>query len=394
MENLQDELTQLLNKTEWSHHEKEWLLKYLEGSDTEQLRKLLEHQFEVGKDEGKQLPDDVTSQMLQNIHERIGAVKRINKASIVKMWTLRIAVASLMGFLVLSTYTWLTKERKGEIVKIEENSKPQTSSIDPGGNKAILTLADGSSIVLEENENGLVTRQGNTKVIKIDGKLVYNSAGANNNEVFYNTITTPVGGQYQIELPDGSRIWLNSGSSIRFPTAFVGKERRVEIKGEAYFEVEKNAEMPFRVKVNDAEVEVMGTSFNVMAYGDEAALKTTLLEGKVKFTSGQLHSILKPGQQTQLTKDGRLKVISEVNTDEVVAWKNGMFDFEGADIESLTRQLSRWYDVEMVFDKKIDDHFYAEIPRNTKLQDVLKALELTGKVRFAIKGRKIIVTAH
>jgi ferric-dicitrate binding protein FerR (iron transport regulator) len=252
-------------------------------------------------------------------------------------------------------------------------------------------LADGSTIILDNVQNGTLAQQGNTKVIKEDGKLAYNLTSTGINEVLYNTISTPRGGQYQVDLPDGSRVWLNAASSLHFPTAFVGKERRVEITGEAYFEVAKNKAQPFIVSVNGAEVQVLGTHFNVMAYNDENAIKTTLLEGSVKFVNGSTSSLLKPGQQSQLSENGQVKVVSNVDVDAVTAWKNGNFDFQGEDIETVMRQLSRWYNVDVVYRNKPDELFYAEIPRNTKLSDVLKALELTGKLRFGIEGKKIIV---
>lgn len=391
MENPKDKITQLLNKAEWTDNEKQWLLKYLENTDAEELRNVMLQQFEDEKNQPEKVEMEISKKMLHNIHERIGVVKRINKALIVKMWIRKIAAASVIGLLVLSTYLWLTSDTKKEIAKTQVNNKPYKNDKLSGGDKAVLTLADGSKIVLDGAQNGVLTQQGNTKVLKLNGKLAYNPINAKSNEILYNTISTPRGGQYQIELPDGSQVWLSAASSLHFPTAFVGKERRVEVTGEAYFEVAKNAAMPFIVKVNDAEVQVLGTHFNVMAYSDETALKTTLLEGKVKFVNGGINSILKPGQQSQLTKNGQVKVVSGVDVAEVVAWKNGIFDFEGADIESVTRQLSRWYDVEIVYDKKIDDLFYAKIPRSTKLTDVLKALELTGKVRFKIEGKRIIV---
>ncbi len=391
MENLKDEIARLLNTAEWTDDEKQWLLRYLENTDAEELRDVMEHQFEDEKNHPEQVDLEISKKMLQNIHERIGAVKQINKAPIVKMQIRKIAAASVIGFLVLSTFLWLKSDTKKEIAKTHINNKPYKNEVSPGRNKAVLTLADGSAIVLDDAQNGTLTQQGNTKVLKFNGKLAYNSTNEGSNEILYNTISTPRGGQYQVELPDGSQVWLNAASSLHFPTAFAGKERRVEVKGEAYFEVAKNTAMPFIVKVNSAEVQVLGTHFNVMAYKDEAALKTTLLEGKVRFVNAGINSILKPGQQSQLAKNGQVKVVSDVDVDEVVAWKNGIFDFEGADIESVTRQLSRWYDVEIVYDRKIDDLFYAKIPRNTEVTDILKLLELTGKVHFEINGRSIIV---
>jgi ferric-dicitrate binding protein FerR (iron transport regulator) len=307
--------------------------------------------------------------------------------SILKWIGIAASVAGLIG-LSIFFYTRLGSEK--EAAKNEAHTKP-VNDVTPGGNKAVLTLADGSTIVLDDAQNGKLAQQGNTKVIKLNGKLDYNASGSSAKEILYNTIATPRGGQYQIELPDGSQVWLNAASSLHFPTVFAGKERRVEITGEAYFEVAKDKSMPFIVKVNNAEVQVLGTHFNVMAYSDEAAVKTTLLEGSVKFVSQNNSTVLKPGQQSQLAKDGQVKVANEVDLDKVMAWKNGLFKFGGEDIETVCRQLARWYDVEVVYNQRPDDLFYADIPRNTSLADAFKALELTGKVHFKIEGRKVIV---
>jgi transmembrane sensor len=309
-----------------------------------------------------------------------------------KFFTLvRIAAAAcIIGVIAFGTLLLIRSEPKKEIAR-SKNSKPNKNDIPPGGNNALLTLADGTTIVLDVAQNGVLAQQGNTKVIKLNGKLDYSANSSATKEIVYNTISTPRGGQFQVELPDGSQVWLNAASSLRFPTSFVGKVRRVEISGEAYFEVAKNKAMPFIVRVNDAEIQVLGTHFNVMAYNDEATLKTTLLEGAVKFVKEGINTMLKPGQQSQLTKEGQLKVVNDVDLTKVVAWKNGFFDFEGSDLETVAKQLSRWYDVEVIYDRKIDDLFYAKIPRNTKLSVVLKALELTGKVHFQIQGRKIII---
>jgi ferric-dicitrate binding protein FerR (iron transport regulator) len=265
------------------------------------------------------------------------------------------------------------------------------NDVSPGNNKAILTLADGSSIILDDARDGAITQQGGTKVIKIGGKLAYHTTG-NSSEIEYNTITTPRGGQYQVELPDGSRVWINAASSLRFPTAFTGNERRVEINGEAYFEVAKNKSMPFIVKVNDAKVEVLGTHFNINAYDDEGIMTTTLLEGSVKFVSSDKISILKPGQQSQLSKDGQVKLINDVDIDKVMAWKNGLFVFDNSDLETVMRQLSRWYDIDVVFrTRNVATSFVGEIPRTSKLSDILKVFELASKLQFEIAGKKVIV---
>ncbi|MDQ3842823.1 MAG: FecR family protein, partial [Bacteroidota bacterium] len=190
------------------------------------------------------------------------------------------AAASVIGLLILGTYFWFNRGEHKEVAKTDVNKKDYQRDVPPGGDKAILTLADGSTIMLDEAQNGTLTQQGGTKVMKLGGKLTYNSPtfGGGKGEALYNTLSTPRGGQYQVALPDGSQVWLNAASSIHFPAAFAGKERRVEITGEAYFEVAKNKDMLFIVSISGAEVQVLGTHFYVMAFKEEEAVKTTLLE--------------------------------------------------------------------------------------------------------------------
>jgi len=208
----------------------------------------------------------------------------------------------------------------------------------------------------------------------------------------YNMLVTPRRGQYQLVLPDGSKVWLNAASSIRYPVAFIGNERRVQITGEAYFEVTHNATMPFIVEKGDMRVEVLGTHFNVNAYNDESAIKTTLLEGKVKIVNRQ-SAILKPGQQAILTAGSRLTILDKTDVEDVVAWKNGLFHFESSEIKTVMRQIARWYDVDVVYERTTvnNDPMFVEISRNTRLSDVLKALEESGSAKFSIQGKTIIV---
>jgi ferric-dicitrate binding protein FerR (iron transport regulator) len=270
-------------------------------------------------------------------------------------------------------------------------------SILPGGNKAVLILADGTSIILDNASNGIIASQGSTKVIKLNtGQLVYNSTDGAAVSVSYNTLTTPLGGQYQVTLQDGTIVWLNSGSSLKYPTAFISAERRVEIKGEAYFEVAKNPHQPFKVKINRSsgeggEVEVLGTHFNINAYEDEPTVRTTLLEGIVKVNRSTGTSQLKPGQQLQLNNAGQVKILNDVVLEETVAWKEGRFQFENADIGYVMRQIARWYDIEVAYKGDITRHFGGTISRNVNVSSVLKMLELTGEVNFKVAGKKIIV---
>lgn len=304
----------------------------------------------------------------------------------------RYAAAAAVVLVFLSVYfIYNSTTKQSALTNIPTQKQRFKNDVLPGTNIAILTLADGSTIVLDDEANGALATQGSTKVLKFNGKVSYETEQQSPQEILYNTIQTPRGGQYQVILPDGSAVWLNAASSIRFPTAFQGHDRKVEITGEVYFEITKNKFKPFIVSVNNSQIEVLGTHFNVMAYGDEAMLKTTLLEGSVKFVNGNTTKILVPRQQLQLKKDGVVAVADDVDVDDVMAWKNGVFHFEGQDIGAVTRQLSRWYDLDVEYRKQVNDLFYAEMPRNTKLSDALKALELTGKVHFEIEGKKIIV---
>ena len=368
----------------------EWLLDYLKNSDNVELKMIMQQRFANDSASSATMSKQVSEKLLKAIHDKIGGEKAKPISPVVSLRKIAMA-ASIAGLIVITAILLINKNTFAPIVKTQSNEHKFKNDVEPGGNKATLTLADGSVILLDDAKNGTLTQQGNAKVIKLDGKLLYDVASDNTNQVVYNTISTPKGGQYQLELPDGSLVWLNATSSVRFPTAFIDKERRVEITGEAYFEVSKDPGKPFIVSVNDAEVQVLGTYFNINAYNDEEEVKTTLLEGSVKFVNVNSSAILKPGQQSQLTKNGEVKVANNVDVEEVVAWKNGRFNFDNAGIESVMRQLSRWYDVEVDYNGKTDDLFIAEMRRDIKLSDALKALELTGKVKFEIDGKKIIV---
>lgn len=393
MTNQSKQIKKLLEQSEWTAEEKQWLLNLLENPDDASLKEVMQEFFSENIKSGNPIDPVISEKLLNSIHHKINFSQKQKKTKLIRMWTLRIAAACFVGFMALSVFWWLKNDSKQPATQMQVSSKQYKTDVQPGGNKALLTLADGSTIILDSAQNGALSTQGNIRIIKLDdGQLAYNRDGArSSSKVLYNTISTPKGGQYRLTLADGSQVWLNAASSIRFPASFTGKERRVEITGEVYFEVAKNQSMPFIVSVNDAEIQVLGTHFNVMAYKDEATLETTLLEGSVKFMKDDNAAMLKPGQQLQLTEKGQFKVASGVDLTKVVAWKNGFFDFEGLGFETIARQLSRWYNVEVVYNRKIDDLFYAEIPRNTKLSDVLKALELTGKIHFEIEAKKIIV---
>jgi transmembrane sensor len=268
--------------------------------------------------------------------------------------------------------------------------------ITPGGNKARLTLADGSTIVLDSTSKGVIAQQGVTRVSKtIEGKLEYIAQEKSHqltNQQF-NTITTPNGGQYQVVLPDGSTVWLNAASSIQFPTQFSANERRVVITGEVYFDVKKDATKPFRVKFGNTEVEVLGTSFNIMAYTNEAATQTTLIEGAVKLKNGKENRKLTPGQQGTIQDNGSV-TIQSVDTEEVTAWKQGLFYFREADVATVMKQVARWYDIEVQFEKgssgKAQKQFTGKVARNVKIEELLDMLHYAG-VEYRIADRKVTI---
>ncbi len=263
----------------------------------------------------------------------------------------------------------------------------------PGGNKAILTLADGTKVELDTASNGTVTKQGNITVIKLDGQLAYNVEGNLAREAVYNTITTPKGGQYRLLLADGSKVWLNAASSLRFPTTFTSKERRVELTGEGYFEVAHNTEKPFYVSVREMDVKVLGTHFNINSYQDDEVIRTTLLEGSVFVSSKKIKraAVLKPGQQA-LLNGVQLDVKKDIDTEVIMAWKNGKFNFDGDNIQTVMRQLEKWYDVQVEYRGDITtEEFVGVISRNVNLSEILNMLEKTNAVDFELKGKKIIV---
>ncbi len=304
------------------------------------------------------------------------------------------AAACILLFLVPFAYFHI-RNKKNKPETLTHQKKPVKHDVAPGGNKALLTLSDGSTIALNDAKNGILTKQGTTRLNKAkDDQLVYvaSAPGAAKAVVVYNTISTPRGGQFQVVLSDGSKVWLNASSSITFPTSFTKGERRVSITGEVYFEITKNKALPFRVESGQQTVEVLGTHFNINAYADENSIKTTLVEGSVKVFKGNKMVVLKPDQQSEIPRSGPDRIdINTVDTDDILAWKNGNFVFENADIPFIMRQASRWYNVNIKYDGEVSErHFTGSISRNVNLSELLKMLKYTG-VDFTIEDQTIIV---
>lgn len=242
----------------------------------------------------------------------------------------------------------------------------------------------------------MLAQQGDVNVMKLsDGQIVYNPMDIqeHNGEVMYNTLTNPRGSKpVKIVLAEGSKVWLNTESSLRYPTAFTGTERKVEITGEAYFEVAHNDAMPFRVSVNAMEVEVLGTHFNINSYQEEKETRTTLLEGSIKVKAGSVSRIIKPGEQARVHHNSKQALlISSPDIAEVMAWKEGRFSFSNADLETIMREMARWYNVEVEYKDQIKDRYTVNVSRDVPVSQLFQFIEMSGGVHFEVKDRKIVV---
>ncbi|NQX39367.1 protein of unknown function [Pedobacter steynii] len=354
---------------------------------TPQINDLLDHTWKE-TDPAKGLSESKVNSILNHI------LTNHPKPVTRKISWYRYAAAAL-AFITVSAGLYLYSLNNRSDIK-QQNGSVYVNAIPAATNKATLKLANGSTINLDKASNGEIAEQSGVTVTKTgDGKLVYEISKAAVATSGFNTITTPRGGVYQVNLPDGTRVWLNAASSLKYPAAFNGRERKVELSGEAYFEVAK-MKIPFLVKTAQQEVAVLGTHFNINAYTDEGKTKTTLFEGSVRVALADQQAsksvrsqILAPGQQSTVGSN-RLNV-SAVDLDEALAWKNGYFQFNEENLVNIMKQLSRWYDVDVRFEgKPSEELFLLKVPRTLGLSDVLKILATNG-INFKIEGRTLIV---
>jgi transmembrane sensor len=338
----------------------------------------------------RELKDVTDKEMLGLIYQQILMAREtpVVKLPFYKRRWVAVA-ASVILILTVGTLAILSNKKNGTD-KSALARHEQVNDVGPGQYKARLTLADGSTIILDSAAAGELTRQGGTVVINKDGQLVYSYRPGNKaGETLYNTLSTARGETYATVLGDGSKVWLNAASSIRFPVSFSGNERRVTITGEAYFEVAHDAAKPFHVTVNGMDVQVLGTHFNINSYADEGVIKTTLLEGSIKVAVAGNRLMVKPGQQAQV-QNNNIRLVSNADTDAVMAWKNGFFAFEGTDIKKLMTELSRWYDIEVIYRGMPDATFTGKIDRSLTLSQLLQGLA-DAKVNYKIEGKKLII---
>jgi len=377
--------------------------KFLSGKCTEEEKRLLDNYFDEIKlldDEWEDVLGDkqlIEKSILDRINKEAGigdpssfrpAIVIMVKHSWLKYAATFLIFITIAGLLSLQYWFHLRKQSND----LSINKK---SLIKPGVNLAFLTLANGTSIVISNKTNGIIARPAGVKINKVsDSVLAYTSTGNQQRNAYPDTnlLTVPQGGIFQTVLSDGTKVWLNSATTLKYPVAFAGSERRVTLSGEAYFEVAKNKHMPFKVCVNGMDIQVLGTHFNVMAYRDEGMVKTTLLEGSVKLKSQTGKALLIPGQQGIYAAHKPDFDIKPVSTADIVAWKDGYFIFDNVPLHDIMKSISRWYNVDVFFKDNINSNsFGGTISRYEDIRVVLKALEETGSVHFKIEGRRVIV---
>ncbi|WP_419800943.1 FecR family protein [Mucilaginibacter sp.] len=321
-----------------------------------------------------------------------------NQSQNIKLYNRTWFKAAAVLLVVFAIGLIVFQKHPAEMVANKHNLHPgKNTVILPGSTKAILTTDDGKELVLNQTSNGVVVKNRNTQVLKTrNGQIVYNSSKSKPSiiqQVRYNTLTTPKGGEYQVILADGTKIWLNAASSITYPTTFDGKDRRVKLSGEAYFEVAKNVHQPFYVNTGNGEIRVLGTHFNISAYPDDETTSTTLLEGSILITKHQSSYLLKPGQQANIGYQSDDIEVTEAKTDEVMAWKNGYFIFNDESIAGIMKKVARWYDVDVQLLGSVDaQKFGGTFHRSKTIAELLHYLEKIGNIHFSITGRRITVT--
>lgn len=335
---------------------------------------------------------DVTEdpQLRETLFERIleQREKPVRRIPLYRRWGWAAAILLVVGGSVCF-YNTTRNNEKDLIVQDQKHNK----DILPGSNKALLTLSDGTVITLDSAANGAIAQQGNSSVVKLaNGEIRYEVNGIAQNKVMMNTMATPKGGQYQLTLPDGSKIWLNAASSISYPAVFTGNERKIKVSGEVYMEVAKDARKPFFVDVDGrSTVQVLGTSFNINSYANEGNIKTTLVDGSVKVLSHGRHVTLQPGQQAVIagnTDDIRLQ---PANIDRVLAWKNGFINFESGSFQEVMRQIERWYDIDVKVEGSMPPaSIEGRMDRGVQLSDLMVLLNNFG-IHTRLEGRTLIL---
>lgn len=364
--------------------------KYLSGTATEEEKLLLESWYQPNSELEVYISEG-TENTEQDLHDKI--LNRLRATTqqqpapvkLMPLWKKMVAAAAVLAVVSAGTWYLLHTNKKEAPKEMAQQTEPL-----PGFEQAILTTSDGRKIELGKSGHSNIDEQNGVTINNNGSQLSYTS-GSTGSTVFFNTLEVPRKGIYSIQLADGTKVWLNSLSSLKYPTSFPGKERRVSIKGEAYFEVAKNQQQPFIVDVEGGqEIEVLGTAFNVNAYANENMISTTLLSGAVRVKAGKAAQMLAPGQQAQLS-NAKIQLINDIDASDAVSWKNGNFVCNGKDLKAILRQVMRWHDIEVEYQGNIQPELFAgTISRNMNLSELLKVLEITG-VHFSLRGRQLTV---
>ena len=370
-------------------HLKDLIQRYLKGNASPEEVEALHEWYDSFDDSEVPLPvepGEDRRMLEQRLLNRLKPVMQPPKVKRIPFWRYAAAAALLALVAVAGKIGWQHRYPSPQKNIMADNTAATDKP--PANKKAMLTLADGSTITLDDAANGALGKQGGANIIKKEkGQLAYQAADANG-AVVYNTLTVPRGGQYQLVLPDGTNVWLNSATSLRYPTSFRGAERKVILQGQAYFEIAANATQPFKVQANEMEVVVLGTRFDMMAYADEPTINATLVDGKIKVQD----KILRPGQQAVLALSGHQLTVRDADVNKIMAWKNGLFVFNNMDLPTILREIARWYDVEIVYQSAPGKELYGGgISRNLNLSAVLHVLEENGTNHFKTDGNKVVV---
>ncbi|NII81359.1 MULTISPECIES: FecR family protein [unclassified Pedobacter] len=374
------------------------LEKYLAGKSTRKEEALLDEYYKrLEAMSDVSLSDEqeyaLKASILEKIGSRIDLPEEQPKQTLKRSYRIWYAAASILIMIAVGSF-FIRRDKKTQIVSQVPNAAKQ--DIRPGSNKAVLTLSNGAQIVLTDPHAGVLAKEGATEIIKKEnGELVYNlgdKATGQSTQPVYNTITVPRGGQYQLVLSDGSKVLLNAASSLTYPAEFNGRYRNVELKGEGYFEVAKNTSRPFIVKANDVEVRVLGTHFNISAYGDDADITTTLIEGSVSMNKGKQTKLLAPGQQGISAYTNSEISVQHANIEQVMGWVKGNFVFKDLNIKEVMKIASRWYDIEVEYRGNVQSKkFGGTTSRFSNITELLDYMKITGGVNYKIEGRRVIL---
>lgn len=337
---------------------------------------------------GLEVPDQTLAEnLLDRIHARMQPLPEAKVVPLYRRHWWKGAAAAVIGMAAVAGVMYFMKQQPRQ-AQVVQHVPDAMKEVMPGGNKARLLLGNGKSLILDQMADGPIS--GDAQLHKEDAALVYGTSNGNSS----NTLITPKGGQYRVQLEDGTKVWLNAASSLEYPVSFNGSDRTVKLTGEAYFEVAQHASKPFFVQMNGMTVQVLGTHFNINAYAEEKRFTTTLLEGAVRVVAGSQRLTLSPGEQTTLEQRSGILQRAKGDAADAIAWKNGIFTFKNHELAAVMRDISRWYDVSIIYDKGIDEniHVTGAMRRQDNLSQALKILELTADLHFTVQGRTITVS--